>query len=183
MPAFMVSDMSINSAGRFKFYPLFDDGPGLLAVMPHPSAGDLLRSQMGHLNDVGIDTVVSLLTEAEERELALSEEGAVVGELGMEFVSFPIQDKREPDNVPAFCALVDDLSGRIGQGQKIMVHCWAGIGRSGLLSSAVLVALGISPDTVFDMASRARGASIPETQNQGQWFAQKFLPHFNKTER
>jgi protein-tyrosine phosphatase len=50
------------------------------------------------------------------------------------------------------------------------VHCRAGIGRSGIAAAAVLVSLGHEPRDVFAMVSKARGVSVPDTDEQIEWF-------------
>ncbi len=147
--------------------------------MPHPSSGNPIYAQIEYLANSGIDTVISLLTDSEVQELDLSHEQAALVEHGMDFRSFPIPDKRVPDDMPAFCELACDISRLIEQKHRVIVHCWAGIGRSGLLASAVLVLKGHDPKTVFDLVTSTRGESVPETQEQRHWFVNTALPHLS----
>ncbi|MEQ9209713.1 MAG: hypothetical protein RLN96_07720, partial [Pseudomonadales bacterium] len=74
----------------------------------------------------------------------------------------------------------------IEQKHRVVLHCWAGIGRSGLLAATILVRMGHDSETVFDLVSKARGESIPETQEQEHWFNNEALPYmdsFNRLER
>lgn len=166
-----------------KTYPIYKNGSGLLAVMPHPSGGELLQSQMAYLANCKFDTVVSLLTETEEQALGLMGEAEAIVGLGMEFLSLPIHDMGEPTDLQAFCILAGRLAADIEQTHRVLVHCYAGIGRSGLLSAAILVALGSDPENVFDVVTRARGAVVPETAEQRRWFLRELLPHLQKLER
>ena len=147
--------------------------------MPHPSSGKTLYSDIEYLAKSGIDTVISLLTDIEEKELSLSNEKAVVVMHSMDFRSFPFLDKRVPHDLPAFCELASDISHLVEQKHRVIVHCWAGIGRSGLLASAVLVLMGHDPKTVFDLVTKVRGKSVPETQEQFSWFVHKVLPYLS----
>ena len=160
-----------------KIYTVIDNGSGSLAIMPHPSSGISLHSDIECLARSGFDTVVSLLTKAEEQELDLSNESVVVAESGMGFRSFAIPDKRVPQDLPAFCELASEIVNLIGQERRVIVHCWAGIGRSGLLASTVLVLMEHNPGTVFDQVTRVRGETVPETRDQVDWFVDKVLPH------
>lgn len=159
-----------------KLYTVIDNGPGSLAIAPHPSSGSSLYSDVEYWAGSGIDIVVSLLTDKEEKELGLSNEKTVVAELGMNFRSFAIPDMRVPQELSAFCELAIEIAHLIRGKRRIIVHCWAGIGRSGLLASTVLVLMGNDPETVFDLVTKVRGESVPETQEQRDWFADKVVP-------
>lgn len=165
-----------------KTYPIYENGSGLLAVMPHPSGGQLLQSQMTYLANCKFDTVVSLLTKTEEQALGLVREAESIVGLGMEFLSSPIHDMGVPADPQVFCNLASRLAADIEQNHRVLVHCHAGIGRSGLLSAAILVALGSPPQSAFDLVTCARGEVVPETLEQKRWFLRELLPHLKKLE-
>merc|ERR1719421_2569897 len=53
---------------------------------------------------------------------------------------YPIQDKRRPDNIQAFDALIQRLVDRIErEDMRVIVHCNGGKGRSALVAAAVLI--------------------------------------------
>ena len=160
-----------------KLYTVIDNGSGSLAIAPHPSSGSSLHFDVEYWAESGIDTVVSLLTETEEQELDLSNERTVVAKHGMTFRSFAVPDMRVPQALPAFCELATEIAHLIRRKRRILVHCWAGIGRSGLLASAVLVLMGHDPETVFDLVTKVRGESVPDNQDQVDWFSDKIVPH------
>lgn len=151
--------------------------------MPHPAEPGLLRGNLASLADAGFDTLVSLLTSAEAEELKLGAERDLAAELGMEFLSFPVPDMQVPDDLAAFAELASDIARRVQNDHRVAVHCWGGIGRSGLLAAAVLVLLGHRSQDVFDQVSRARGESVPETREQAEWFADQLLPWLAATNR
>jgi len=70
------------------------------------------------------------------------------------------------------CAAVDTIADLRGRGHGVVVHCRAGIGRTGLVVGAVLVAEGHDPDEVtawLDRVQRARGArGWPESPWQAE---------------
>jgi protein-tyrosine phosphatase len=159
---------------------VIDKGSGSLAIAPHPSSASSLHFDVEYWASSGIDTVVSLLTDTEEQELDLSNERTVVAENGMNFRSFAVPDMCVPQDLPAFCELATEIVHLIGRKRRIIVHCWAGIGRSGLLASAVLVLMGHDPETVFDLVTMVRGESVPDTQDQVDWFVEKVVPHLTR---
>jgi protein-tyrosine phosphatase len=78
--------------------------------------------------------------------------------------SFPIPDFGVPEDEPAFWRFADDLAALLKQGHAILIHCGAGIGRTGTTGMAVLMALGASHDAAF-RAVKAAG-SHAETPSQ-----------------
>src|SRR5207253_1157392 len=62
--------------------------PGRLAVATRPRGGDWLEDEIASWRQAGIDTVFSLLTPEEERDLDLADEGHQVRAHGMKFESF-----------------------------------------------------------------------------------------------
>jgi hypothetical protein len=49
------------------------------------------------------------------------------------------------------------------------LHCRAGIGRSGLMAAGLLMFLGEQETVAWDRVSKARGLSLPDTQEQRFW--------------
>lgn len=73
---------------------------------------------------------------------------------------FPIPDFGVPEDPAAFLELAGDLAQRLKNGAKILIHCAAGIGRTGTLAVATLFLLGLSFE---DAKQRVREAnSFPE---------------------
>lgn len=71
--------------------------PSRLAIMPRPRAGDWLLDELRSLREQGVHTVVSLLTDTEERELDLEAEEFSCAAVGLGFRSFPIPDREVPE--------------------------------------------------------------------------------------
>ncbi len=83
----------------------------------------------------GTTTVVDL--RAEE---GLEDDVRAVSELGMKLVRLPVRDGQvpSPDKIDAFLAATSE------PGSKVFVHCGAGVGRTGAMVGAYLVANGES---------------------------------------
>jgi len=149
-------------------YKVIQIASGTLSVMAKPIAGEWLRDEVSGLRKLGVDRLVSLLEVGEERELGLAEEGALCGEFGIRFTSFPIPDRGVPDTQRAQ-ALTEALLAEIGQGLHIAIHCRAGIGRTGIIAGAVLVAAGYEASDALELISAARGVEVPDTAEQVAW--------------
>jgi protein-tyrosine phosphatase len=151
-------------------YRIAISGPGFLAVMARPRPGDWLRDEIRGLGQLGFSTIASLLELREATELDLVSEGAIAGEVGLKFVNFPVPDRGTPFDTRMFRQFAAGLAADVREGRGVVVHCRAGIGRSGLTAAAVLVELGHDPCEVFATISQARGIDVPDTAEQADWF-------------
>jgi protein-tyrosine phosphatase len=143
--------------------------PGRLATMAHPRGGGWLPAEMSALVTAGVRVLVSALTSDEYQRLALTAEPREAYAAGLEFISFPIVDRCTPAPGSACENLVDRLATAVRDGDFVVTHCWAGIGRSSLLTAAILVRLGLSPQEAWQRISVARGLRVPENGEQMLW--------------
>ncbi len=58
---------------------------------------------------------------------------------------------------------------RLERGEKVLIHCEHGIGRSAVLALCVLVAEGMSPLEALKLAKRRRGAVSPSPAQYQAW--------------
>jgi len=149
------------------------DGPwtGRLAILARPRGADWLEDEVEGWKHAGLDTVVSLLTRAEEVELGLSEEADLVRHCGLMFMSFPIPDYSVPNSKRDMRELVENLADELSRGNKVGIHCRQGIGRSSVVAACVLVSAGESAESAFYMVATARRAPVPDTAEQKKWVA------------
>lgn len=144
-------------------------GDTRLAIVGRPRGHDWLTGDINFLKHAGVDVLVSALTVGESEELGLSGEGDSCRLCGMQFVSFPIEDRSVPTSVGEFQKFVVSLKSALSNGKSVAIHCRAGIGRSSLIAAALLVAHGFSPDAAFLAIEKARGTSVPDTAEQRSW--------------
>ena len=69
-----------------------------------------------------------------------------------------------PGDREAFWALANRVAKRLTAGDRMVIHCGAGIGRTGMLAVCVLLALGEPPARAEQAVSAA--GSHPETEAQ-----------------
>jgi protein-tyrosine phosphatase len=148
-----------------------------VAISARPRGGDWLEDEIEGWRKEGIDIVVSLLTKSENEELDLASEASVTRRKGIEFHSFPIEDRGVPKSSASVEKLVEQLSGEIRDGKSVAIHCRQGVGRSSLILAAVLVASGEDLQQALSQISQARGVEVPETVEQRNWLSQFSKAH------
>ena len=159
-----------------EIYWIKDFKAGNLAIMPRPRAGDWFDDEIKALRQEGVDILVSLLTTTEIDELGLTTENQICQTNDIEFISFPITDRKVPSSITDTIQLSQSLKTQIQNGKKVAIHCRAGIGRSALIVASVLVCFDIHPHIAYSMIAKSRGLVVPDTQDQKQWiniFAQR----------
>ncbi|RMF82970.1 MAG: phosphatase [Nitrospirae bacterium] len=83
--------------------------------------------------------------------------------LGCTWIHFPVDDFGVPEE-EAVLGLARDTAAALRRGEGVLVHCHAGIGRTGMVATCILLALGLDPDEALRRV-RAAG-SDPEAVDQ-----------------
>ena len=78
---------------------------------------------------------------------------------------FPIPDLHAPPADRAV-AMVGDIVARLTEGEQLLMHCGAGIGRAGTTAVAVLMALGSAMDDALHTVAVHRPMAGPEVGSQ-----------------
>jgi protein-tyrosine phosphatase len=85
-------------------------------------------------------------------------------EIAFDLLMFPISDFGIPDNPNRFIRLAQDIAHNLQEGVNILIHCGAGIGRTGTLAVITLIAVGLSVEE--SQMRVAIAGSFPETNIQ-----------------
>jgi protein-tyrosine phosphatase len=142
---------------------------GSLTMMPKPPGGEQLPSYIEYLNHRNIHLVVSLLQFDEINSYLLVNEGSVCKDYGIDFINFPIKDHDVPQFFLPFNQLIEKLVADGRSGKNIAIHCYAGIGRTGMTAASMLIKMGEQVDSALITLSKARGLRVPETIGQISW--------------
>jgi len=162
-----------------KMYKIGSIGKGFVAIMARPSLEADAPASIANIARLGIQQVVSLLEPSETRDLGLHSEREQVKAHSMGFTSFPIPDMGLPPSVEEYAQLAKMLFNQVSAGVNTLIHCHAGIGRSGLLVSGILLHCDMDPQQAFAYASRMRGIRVPETSTQEQWLISNYATILN----
>ncbi|MHC4838750.1 MAG: phosphatase domain-containing putative toxin [Planctomycetota bacterium] len=121
------------------------------------------RLAYAELYERGVRCVVSLLERGTPEEW--------LREAGLQYVHFPVDDFGTPDDFEAFVELLDDIHARVEAGTPTLVHCYAGIGRTGMFLAAYLARFDdFTPDEAIDHVRELRPHSV---QTMGQAYVVK----------
>lgn len=124
----------------------------------------------------GATTLISLIEAHEFDLLQISALGQRTVALGMHWVHLPIRDVAIPDArfEQAWRHEGPALHRRLDAGERLLIHCRGGLGRTGLVAARILVERGCPARDAIHRVRAVRPGAI-ETQAQAQYVLA--LPH------
>jgi len=144
-------------------------GSGVLAVMAKPVSGEWIEEEFLGIANEGIQHIVSLLEMHEAYEVGLQREKELSEINGMKYTSYQMQDRSVPKSVDIFSDFTKKLHHEIAGGENTVIHCRAGIGRTGLVAAGILLHCGFTPEAAFEHVSEKKGVKVPDTEEQENW--------------
>ena len=126
-----------------------------------------LYTDLQVIHDWGATTVVTLIEDHEFQMLEVDDFEAEVRAFGMEWLHLPILDVSVPDHhfEQSWRAAGDSVHHRLDAGERILIHCRGGLGRTGLVAGLILVERGILPEEAIRQIRAVRRHAI-ETSEQ-----------------
>lgn len=135
-----------------------------------------LREDLVDLVEVhGVKVLVTLLERSEID--GLGDLGREARRTGLTWIHFPIPDMWMPADPRAARKLVRRILRALEEGDDVVVHCWAGLGRSGTIAAACLVARGMLPAEAMRTVRAARAGAIQSAEQE------QFVLEFRPDER
>lgn len=138
---------------------------GRLYLHSMPGRQERLDDVWAQAHDRAVSAIVCLAPMEEVRKKSPRYAAALEsGTAPCAVVPFPVADYQGPDDDGAFRDAITMIADRLRRGDHILVHCGAGIGRTGMFAVGVLMALG-SDEREARRRVRAAGSG-PEREAQ-----------------
>jgi protein tyrosine/serine phosphatase len=152
------------------------DDEGRVLAGQYPSARndpETTRAKLALLTATGIDTIIDL-TEDTEGLTPYAEHlhvTAVEGRGAIKRISHPIPDV-SVTTAEHYDRIIADVEAALEAGEKIYIHCWGGVGRTGTVVGIWHVHRGLNPAEALERIAAAREGTVrahreaPETERQ-----------------
>jgi ADP-ribosyl-[dinitrogen reductase] hydrolase len=129
-----------------------------------------LHEDLRVIRNWGARMIISLIETHEFSLLQVPEFGDSAARIGISWIHLPIQDVHVPDDrfESGWSAVRPEVHHRIGSGERILIHCRGGLGRTGLVAARILVERGCAPRDAVHRIRAVRPGAI-ETLAQEQY--------------
>ncbi|MGV6809722.1 MAG: phosphatase domain-containing protein [bacterium] len=148
---------------------------GRLGLTHMPGSRAARDSDLAALQRLGVDALVCLQQPREFQQInppeTLAERETAVQAHQIQFVHDAITDFAPP-TIEQAQRIVTKLKHLLDEGQTVVVHCFAGLGRAGTIAACVLVAYGHRASDAVKLVREYRKGAV-QTQAQAA-FVQQF---------
>jgi len=132
---------------RFRKVELSGGTAGRLYLHSMPGRYERLEDAWAEVRGLGISTIICLAPLDEIREKSPEYSKSIeIGTVPCDVRRLPVCDYQGPDDDRAFSELSGQVADLLRRGEGILIHCGAGVGRTGMFAIAALMGLGLSAD-------------------------------------
>jgi protein-tyrosine phosphatase/nicotinamidase-related amidase len=136
-----------------------------------PGRKDYSRSvdeDLKQLKEYGVDTIIPLITADEFGHFGVSDLLEKYEEYGFNIHSLPIMDQLVSSE-EEMVDMVHYLDRAVLKGEKVLLHCVGGLGRSGLVAASYLKYKGLNSDEAIKAVRKVRGPRTVESKIQEEF--------------
>ncbi len=145
-------------------------GAGRIGLCPLPGRSGDYVADLAAILDWKPALVVSLVTEIELEAGGAETLGADLAAAGIAWRHLPITDFRAPcaSTAALWPALSSEAQATLAAGGSVLMHCYAGCGRSGMALARLMVENGEAADAAVARLRAVKPAAV-ETAAQAAW--------------
>lgn len=155
-----------------------EDIDGRLFLHSMPGRYERWNEFVAEAERAHLDTIVCLTPTPEIEEKSPDYLDAInKGELPCPRLAYPIRDFHAPDDREEFMAFLESLAQELVGGQRLLLHCAGGIGRTGTTAICLLQQAGLDPERAEDLVNEAKaGPECSEQKDLIRWHARSANP-------
>lgn len=149
-----------------------EDVPGTLWLGAMPGRFESWASFDGQARRLGLSQVVCLTPRSEVAELSPAYHAAVSdGTVPFRWRQVAMRNFGSPEDAAGFRREVQELAHALRSGESVLLHCAAGIGRTGTAAACILKALGLDAQDALQRVRQA-GSNPQNAEQSGlvTWF-------------
>ena len=120
-----------------------------------------------------VKLVVTLLDFNEIEDLGIISFSTFLMDNGFNWIHCPIRDRSTCSDQKRIRTLLEDIKEVLKSDKSVLIHCHAGLGRTGLLAATFLVSMGLGAESAIKTIRETRPGSI-ETIEQ-----EKYIKEWN----
>ena len=140
---------------------------GEIAITPMPGRTRHYYTDWLRLLDWRPDLVLTMTTQSELERKGAGTLGADLRNEGIGWLHLPVPDFGVPVNLD-WPVVRDQTLGVLPGGGRVLVHCFGGCGRSGMMVLRLMIAAGEAPDAALQRLRAVRPCAV-ETDQQMAW--------------
>lgn len=145
-------------------------GGGELALSPMPGRTRHYYTDWLRLMEWCPDLVLTMTTQVELDRKGAGTLGADLGNEGIAWLHLPVADFGVPEDLD-WPQVRDQTLGVLKGGGRVLVHCFGGCGRSGMMMLRLMIAAGEGADVALPRLRAVRPCAV-ETDEQMAWARQ-----------
>ncbi len=122
--------------------------PGTRVVQTQPMPRKYLTTDIDELENWGANGVVTLVEPHELKLLQVEELPQLLEEKGIWWKHLPIIDMDIPNQhfEDVWAVEGERIRHALRIGERVVIHCYAGLGRAGMIGARILVEMGLEPE-------------------------------------
>ncbi len=162
--------------------------PGVIGMCSCPGSGYLwgshndeergVEADLDTLREWGASGIVSFIQSMEFHMVHAPDMGQLIQDRDMWWKHMPIRDMSTPNKrfEELWQEQSPDLHKSLLNGEKIALHCLAGLGRAGMMSARLMVEFGVKPKDAITAVREARRGTIQTWRQKFYVSRRKAIP-------